>query len=215
MLHRIFQVSKEPLIKLMWLFSGVSMARPRQLAKGRLGGQTDRQGRRSSGQYLVWRQRTTRRGVSELPPSLSSGPHKGQGPDTWVAPKRRRRQREGAGLHLHRQRAATNRDGRSGSPRAFWGRIDRRAALWGAGPAASGGGTTAGAARRTSRLAGAASLPAAAVSSARLSDRACGRSGGLLGGLGGARGGETRSEGRRGAAAAAAATGLLTKDNDY
>lgn len=67
-------------------------------------------------------------------------------------------QTNGAEAYLHRQCAATNQDQRSGSPRAFWGRIDSPAALWEAGPAAGGGGTTAGAARRTSRLAGAASL---------------------------------------------------------
>lgn len=189
---------------------------PTSAAREGQAGWTDRQ----AGQTLVWpvfsleakddEKRCQRASSIPLlrPPQRARARHVGRAEEAETPTR-------GGGAHLHRQRAATNRDGRSGSPRAFWGRIDRRAALWGAGPAASGGGTTAGAARRTSRLAGAASLPAAAVSSARLSDRACGRSGGLLGGLGGARGGETRSEGRRGAAAAAAATGLLTKDNDY
>lgn len=96
MLHRIFPVSKEHLQVQEVIFRG--QHGPTSAAREGQAGWTDRQGRRLSGQYLVWRQWTTRRGVSQLPPSLFSGPHKGQGPDTWAAVKRRRCKRTGRSL---------------------------------------------------------------------------------------------------------------------
>lgn len=152
-----------------------------------------------SGPYSVWRQKTRRRGVSQLPPSLLSGPHKGQGPDTWAAVKRRRCKRTGRRLICIDSARPPIRTsgvvarapfgGGLTAPRPYGRRVLR----------------PAGAGRRRAlpgALAGLRALPVSGGgvrrAAERASERACGRSGGLLGGLSGARGGETRSEGRSG-----------------
>lgn len=89
---------------------------------------------------------------------------------------------------MHRRCAATNPDGRSDSPRAFWGRTDSPGALSKTGPAAGGGGTAPGAAPGI--RAGSRALP--------VSGGGVRRADGLLGGLGAEqREGEAEREGAK------------------
>lgn len=101
---------------------------------------------------------------------------------------RRRCKWTGAESYLHRRCAATNPDGRSDSPRAFWGRTDSPGALSKTGPAAGGGGTAPGAAPGI--RAGSRALP--------VSGGGVRRADGLLGGLGAEqREGEAEREGAK------------------
>lgn len=138
-------------------------------------------------------------GVGQLPPPFLQDPTKGKGQTRGLAWGGGDANEPGAGPHLHGWRAATNPDRRSGSPRAFWGRTDSPKALWKAGPAAGGGGTTPGAAPGI--RAGSRALP--------VSGGGVRRAGGLLGGLRRERRARARQRDSR-RATAATGTGAMT-----